>query len=166
MAKGRAIDSCLQLGPEEQELWVSWIFFIQVCRLASFKTTRSRMAMQLLFLVKHLPVCHLADCKFYQVLHRFLVNLTLVYLVRAGFGVISASHHLLCFESTFLPCSAFLITSFSGLMGKSSWKAKSTLDGPWSSLLPYSTYLCIACFSVVVMALVWFKKTIWWNGET
>lgn len=122
--------------------------------------------MQLLFLVKHLPVCHLTDCKFYQVLHRFLVNLTLVYLVRAGFGVISASHHLLCFESTFLPCSAFLITSFSGLMGKSSWKAKPTLDGPWSSLLPYSTYLCIACFSVVIMALVWFKKKHlmrWWD---
>lgn len=107
------------------------------------------------------------DCKSYQVLCRCLDKLTLVYLVRAGFGVISASHHLLCFEPIFLPCSVFLITSFSGLMEKSPWKAKSALDGPWSSLLPYSVYLCIASFLVVFMALFWlfFQKHLmkWWD---
>jgi len=50
--------------------------------------TCDQMAIQLLFLVKHLSICHLTDGKSYQALDRFLDNLTLVYMVRAGFGII------------------------------------------------------------------------------
>lgn len=81
----------LTAGPRRTGAVSAQFFYLFVQISIIHKNTCDRVAMQLLFLVRHLPICHLTDCKSYKALHRFLHNLTLVFCLSRLWSCFSIS---------------------------------------------------------------------------